>query len=87
MVPAEHRLEPPRCKALTAASGFVGRAAATLRGFFHIMPAWDITEEDARILLGRPAGRTCCAWRAGRSGLIPPGPSPKKALVSNGMQR
>ena len=36
-----------------------------LRGFFHIMDAWGVPAEDARILLGSPAERTFYAWRKG----------------------
>jgi uncharacterized protein (DUF2384 family) len=36
-----------------------------LRGFFHIMDAWGVSAEDARILLGSPAERTFYAWRKG----------------------
>lgn len=36
-----------------------------LRGFFHMMDAWDVAAEDARILLGSPAERTYYAWRRG----------------------
>ena len=36
-----------------------------LRGFFHIIEAWGVSAEDARILLGSPAERTFYAWRKG----------------------
>jgi uncharacterized protein (DUF2384 family) len=36
-----------------------------LRGFFHIMEAWGVSAEDARLLLGAPAERTYYAWRKG----------------------
>jgi len=45
---------------------------AALRGFFHIMNAWGIGGEDARVLLGLPAERTYYAWRAGRAVRVPP---------------
>jgi uncharacterized protein (DUF2384 family) len=36
-----------------------------LRGFFHIMDAWQVGANDARTLLGSPAERTYYAWRQG----------------------
>jgi hypothetical protein len=39
---------------------------AALRGFFHIMDAWQVSADEARVLLGQPAERTYYAWRAGR---------------------
>jgi hypothetical protein len=44
---------------------------AALRGFFHIMEAWGVGAEDARILLGSPAERTYYAWRAGNAVRVP----------------
>jgi uncharacterized protein (DUF2384 family) len=44
---------------------------AALKGFFHIMDAWRIGAEDARILLGSPPERTYYAWRAGNSVRVP----------------
>ena len=38
-----------------------------LRGFFHIMDAWGVSADDARVLLGSPAERTYYAWRQGNA--------------------
>ncbi len=46
-------------------------AVAALRGFFHIMGAWGVGAEDARILLGAPAERTYYGWRAGQAVRVP----------------
>ena len=45
---------------------------AALRGFFHIMDAWRVGHEDARILLGGPPERTYFAWRAGQGARVWP---------------
>ena len=42
-----------------------------LRGFFHIMDAWGVSAEDARILLGSPAERTYFNWRRGDGSRVP----------------
>ncbi len=42
-----------------------------LRGFFHIMEAWGVGAEDARIILGSPAERTYYAWRSGTAVRVP----------------
>ena len=42
-----------------------------LRGFFHIMDAWDVGANDARTLLGSPAERTYYAWRRGNAVRVP----------------
>ena len=42
-----------------------------LRGFFHIMDAWDVGAADARTLLGSPAERTYYAWRRGNVVRVP----------------
>jgi uncharacterized protein (DUF2384 family) len=44
---------------------------AALRGFFHIATAWDVSAEEARIILGAPAERTYYAWRAGTAVRVP----------------
>ncbi len=44
---------------------------AALRGFFHIMDAWGVAAEQARIILGAPAERTYYAWRAGSAVRVP----------------
>src|SRR2546423_13624787 len=46
-------------------------AVAALRGFFHIMGAWAIGPEEARVLLGSPPKRTYYAWRAGAAVRVP----------------
>src|SRR5271168_4453473 len=38
-----------------------------LRGFFHIIDAWGVSADDARVLLGSPAERTYYAWRGGNA--------------------
>ncbi len=45
--------------------------ADALRGFFHIMDAWQVGAEDARILLGSPPERTYYAWRRGDAVRVP----------------
>jgi uncharacterized protein (DUF2384 family) len=42
-----------------------------LRGFFHIMDAWKVGAEDARILLGSPPERTYYSWRQGNGVRVP----------------
>ncbi len=42
-----------------------------LRGFFHIMEAWGVGADDARIILGSPAERTYYAWRSGTAVRVP----------------
>jgi Protein of unknown function (DUF2384) len=42
-----------------------------LRGFFHIMEAWGVGADDARVLLGSPAERTYYAWRQGNAVRVP----------------
>jgi hypothetical protein len=42
-----------------------------LRGFFHIIEAWGVSAEDARIILGSPAERTYYAWRSGTAVRVP----------------
>lgn len=63
MLPAKElvRAAPPRVD-----------VTAALRGFFHIVDAWGVSANDARILLGSPAERTCYAWRAGSAVRVPP---------------
>jgi hypothetical protein len=45
--------------------------ADALRGFFLIVDAWDVSADDARILLGGPAERTYYAWRQGAVVRVP----------------
>lgn len=42
-----------------------------LRGFFHIIEAWSVGAEDARVLLGAPAERTYYSWRSGTAVRVP----------------
>ena len=42
-----------------------------LRGFFHIIDAWGVSADDARVLLGSPAERTYYAWRQGNAVRVP----------------
>ncbi len=42
-----------------------------LRGFFHIMEAWRVGAEDARIILGSPPERTYYGWRSGTAVRVP----------------
>ena len=42
-----------------------------LRGFFHIIDAWGVSADDARVLLGSPAERTYYAWRGGNAVRVP----------------
>lgn len=44
---------------------------AALCGFFHIMDAWGVAPEEARVILGSPAERTYYAWRAGQAVRVP----------------
>lgn len=46
-------------------------AAAALRGFFGIAGAWQLSADDARLILGSPAERTFYAWRAGNAVRVP----------------
>ncbi len=45
-------------------------AAAALVGFFRIMALWDVSPEEARILLGSPSQSAYYAWRRGESGRL-----------------
>lgn len=38
-------------------------SGAALRGFFQIMNAWDVKNEDARAILGEPSESTFYSWR------------------------
>lgn len=60
-MPALTRAAPP----LTAPKPQID-AGAALRGFFHIMDAWGVGAEEARVLLGSPPERTYYAWRRGQ---------------------
>lgn len=56
-------------RAQAAKAGIV--PADALKGFFHIMDAWSLSAEDARMLLGSPAERTYYAWRQGTAVRVP----------------
>jgi hypothetical protein len=45
--------------------------AAALRGFFHIIDAWGVPADEARVILGSPAERSFYAWRAGQGVRVP----------------
>ncbi len=40
------------------------------RAFFQIMAAWNVTDRDARILLGAPSKTTFYAWKKGEGGKL-----------------
>lgn len=39
--------------------------AAMLRAFFNLAERWDLSDRQARVLLGGPAARTYARWKAG----------------------
>lgn len=45
-------------------------APAALRAFFRIADRWRLSNDDARILLGRPPASTFYRWKAGRAGAL-----------------
>lgn len=47
------------------------KVAAALRAFFRIAEAWDLSGEDARVLLGRPARSTFYKWKRGQVAGVP----------------
>ena len=47
------------------------RDAAALRAFFRLVDLWDLTVEQARLLLGRPSRATLYNWKAGRVRTVP----------------
>jgi hypothetical protein len=44
---------------------------AAVQGAFHIMRAWGVDNEQARMLLGSPARRTFFAWQKGEAKRVP----------------
>jgi len=44
-------------------------AGALLRAFFNLADRWELSDGEARILLGRPAPRTFARWKAGEAEL------------------
>jgi hypothetical protein len=47
------------------------QVAAAMRAFFHAAELWKVTNEQARVLLGRPARSTFYNWKAGRISAVP----------------
>lgn len=39
--------------------------AAMIRAFFNLAARWELTDAEARILLGQPAPRTFARWKSG----------------------
>ncbi len=48
-----------------------GRHGLALEGFFQIMARWNVSNSDARRLLGNPAERTFFQWKSGRAARVP----------------
>jgi hypothetical protein len=46
-------------------------APAALRTFFRIASAWELTQAEARALLGDPPESTYYKWKSGRVGSVP----------------
>ena len=46
-------------------------APAALRTFFRIASAWELTQAEARVLLGDPPESTYYKWKSGRVGSVP----------------
>ena len=59
----------------------IGRA---LQAFFRIMEAWGVTNDQARILLGRPSRATFFLWKRGNVKGAPYDTSPRP--LGNGWQ-
>jgi hypothetical protein len=47
------------------------KVAAALRAFFRIAAAWGLSNEQARVLLGRPARSTFYKWKRGDAQAVP----------------
>ena len=47
-----------------------GLSRAALNAFFNICEKWDLTSEEAHILLGRPARSTFYRWKRERTGAL-----------------
>jgi hypothetical protein len=47
------------------------RDGAALRAFFRLVDLWDLTIEQARLLLGRPSRSTLYNWKAGKVRSVP----------------
>lgn len=50
---------------LLAAEISDAETAAMLRAFFNLAERWEVSDRQARILLGGPAARTYARWKAG----------------------
>ena len=46
-------------------------APAALRTFFRIASAWELTQVEARALLGNPPESTYYKWKSGKVGSVP----------------
>ena len=46
-------------------------APAALRTFFRIASAWELTQAEARVLLGDPPESTYYKWKSGKVGSVP----------------
>lgn len=47
------------------------RHGFALEGFFQIMARWNISNSDARRILGNPAERTFFQWKSGKASRVP----------------
>jgi len=47
------------------------KITAALRGFFRVAEAWQLSTEQAQILLGRPARSTFYKWKRGEPSTVP----------------
>ena len=62
---------PSRLRQIEPADAGARRDAAALRAFFRLVELWDLTMEQARLLLGRPSRATLYNWKAGRVRTVP----------------
>ena len=58
--------EEPTTTAITA-----DEAAALLRAAFNLFTRWQVSDGEARILLGEPSPRTFYRWKAGEGRNLP----------------
>lgn len=49
----------------------VDRHGLALEGFFQIMTRWNVSNSDARRILGNPAERTFFQWKSGKAARVP----------------
>lgn len=47
------------------------KVAAAMRAFFRIAAAWGLSNEQAQVLLGRPARSTFYKWKRGAAAAVP----------------